>query len=416
MKKTALAMTLILAFLFLTLFCTVHFECVHAVTEVIGIIDSDTTWTKANSPYSLTGPILVKEGVTLTIQPGVSVNLSSYYIRVAGTLRAIGSSVEKITFHNGSSNTPDWSIEFTALSTSWNEQTGSGCIIENTVIDCIHTGISARGTNPKISKSVISAFYAIDVYECSSLISDNIINGAIGIHDGNATIIGNTIRGSIFGFSINGLTEISNNTVIGNGQYANSFGISCSNAHVYDNVIYGFDKAGIVLYGNATVERNLMMNNERGLQVSSGGNSLIRYNTMTNNSVGIETNNSPVTIIYNNIQNNLQNNIFLLGGVNIDVINNWWGTTDTETIAKSIHDFRADFNLANVTFVPFLNEPNPEAPIAVTPTPSLSPLPSATPDNASPQLGPLEITIAVIVVLVIIIIILAALLLRKNDS
>ena len=35
-----------------------------------GVISSDATWTQANSPYSLTGNVLVDTGVTLTIQAG----------------------------------------------------------------------------------------------------------------------------------------------------------------------------------------------------------------------------------------------------------------------------------------------------------------------------------------------------------
>src|SRR3989304_9439853 len=71
-----------------------HFDTVQASTEVIGIINSDATWTKANSPYTLTGPIRVNLGVTLTIEPGATVNLNNNYIQVNGTLHARGSSAE----------------------------------------------------------------------------------------------------------------------------------------------------------------------------------------------------------------------------------------------------------------------------------------------------------------------------------
>jgi len=43
---------------------------------VIVTISSDTTWTKANSPHTFTGPLLVKEGVTLTIDAGVLVDFN----------------------------------------------------------------------------------------------------------------------------------------------------------------------------------------------------------------------------------------------------------------------------------------------------------------------------------------------------
>ena len=59
-------------------------------TLVAGIIYTDTTWTKANSPYNLTGAIGIYQDVTLTIQPGVIVNLNGNYIQVNGTLAARG--------------------------------------------------------------------------------------------------------------------------------------------------------------------------------------------------------------------------------------------------------------------------------------------------------------------------------------
>lgn len=99
-------------------------DTVQAYTDVNGVINSDKTWTKANSPYSLTGPVAVNSGVTLTIEAGTAVNLNDYYIQVNGTLIAKGTSTNLINFNGGG-------ITFTSASKSWNEQTGSGCIIEN---------------------------------------------------------------------------------------------------------------------------------------------------------------------------------------------------------------------------------------------------------------------------------------------
>jgi hypothetical protein len=104
-------------------------------------------------------------------------------------------------------------------------------------------------------------------------------------------------------------------------------------------------------------------------------------------------NNSPsVTIANNNIQNNNQNSIYLKETSNdIEATNNCWGTTDTQAINQTIHDFKNDFNLGKVNFVPFLTEPNPEAtpdpnalPISTpTPVPSTSPTPTSSPAQTS---------------------------------
>ncbi|HTY75451.1 MAG TPA: hypothetical protein VMD05_07795, partial [Candidatus Nanoarchaeia archaeon] len=86
----------------LTLACSAEFAGAQTGTSVSGIISQDTTWTKANSPYSLTGPVAVNVGVNLRIEPGVTINLNGYYIQVNGTLTAKGSSTNLINFNGGS--------------------------------------------------------------------------------------------------------------------------------------------------------------------------------------------------------------------------------------------------------------------------------------------------------------------------
>ena len=54
MNRTALLLTLMLALLVLMMFGA-HFGTTQSGTNVIGIITSDTTWTQANNPYTLTG-------------------------------------------------------------------------------------------------------------------------------------------------------------------------------------------------------------------------------------------------------------------------------------------------------------------------------------------------------------------------
>ena len=71
-----------------------------AATNVSGTIASNTTWTAANSPYVMTGNVTVNAGVTLTIEPGVTVqgNASSRTLTINGTLSAAGNSTHPITF------------------------------------------------------------------------------------------------------------------------------------------------------------------------------------------------------------------------------------------------------------------------------------------------------------------------------
>jgi hypothetical protein len=78
------------------------------------IITSDTTWTKANIPYTLSAPVGIPIGVTLTIEAGITVNFGNY-IQVNGTLMARGTPSENIVFNKGE-------IRFTPQSISWDEK------------------------------------------------------------------------------------------------------------------------------------------------------------------------------------------------------------------------------------------------------------------------------------------------------
>jgi hypothetical protein len=55
---------------------------------------------------------------------------------------------------------------------------------------------------------------------------------------------------------------------------------------------------------------------------------------------------------------------------NVDATRNWWGTTDESLISQKIHG-------VTVSYTPFLNKPNPEAPPIPTSFPSPTPSPSA---------------------------------------
>jgi hypothetical protein len=95
------------------------------------------------------------------------------------------------------------------------------------------------------------------------------------------------------------------------------------------------------------------------------------------------------TITQNNIYSNGQN-IHLTEQYDIDAVNNWWGTADINAINQTIWDRKNDpVNLGTLNFVPYLSEPNPNAPsiissITIQPTPTLpviTPTPTSTPNS-----------------------------------
>ncbi|WP_218007880.1 Ig-like domain-containing protein [Neobacillus drentensis] len=69
-------------------------------TTVRGIINQNTIWTVASSPYSLSGDIQIANGVKLTVEPGVTIEGNNFRIRDFGEFEAVGNPDSKIIFNN----------------------------------------------------------------------------------------------------------------------------------------------------------------------------------------------------------------------------------------------------------------------------------------------------------------------------
>jgi hypothetical protein len=75
-----------------------------AQTNVSGGIYQNTTWTLSGSPYVVNSSIVVFPGKTLTIEPGVEIqinnqNNSNIYIETRGTINCIGTDAQPIKIH-----------------------------------------------------------------------------------------------------------------------------------------------------------------------------------------------------------------------------------------------------------------------------------------------------------------------------
>lgn len=100
-----------------------------AATEVSGIISGNTRWTKENSPYAVTSTIQIPAGVTLTIEPGVTITMASSgdMFLLNGTISARGTSDNKIVF-DGEGNSNFFSAKNSSADTFLDLEY---CVIEN---------------------------------------------------------------------------------------------------------------------------------------------------------------------------------------------------------------------------------------------------------------------------------------------
>ncbi len=357
------------AFSLAVLFLSLIFVCAPVqAADVGGVISQDTTWTMSGSPYTVTKNTLISAGVTLTVEPGTTININSgCYLQINGTLIAKGTAGSKITFNGGQIK-----LNF---ATSYNEQTGSGSIIEN----CIFTSNQEQ---------------QLSIKSCSPKIDNNVFNNQVSIGQCGGTVFGNTFNAPV---KVGGGSIILTHNLFKQGlQLVETPG---PNVQVLENTFTGYtDGAGISVGANdlngecsLKIERNLISNNKYGIYDNTINSPTIRYNTIVNNNVGItvlDGKGQNYQIKYNTISN--EQNLVLspwTGCPDIDVSSNYWGTTDTGQIDNSIHDYYDDFNLGKVNYQPILTQPDSNAPGSDLPTVTPTPIPATTPSATAQPSG-----------------------------
>jgi len=302
---------------------TISFIAVHswAETPVIGFISQDTTWTRANSPYVTLGSIIVKEGVTLTVEPGVTVQFDSgHSLTIEGMLIARGTGKQGIKFTPKGDQKPGaWGgivFEDSSIDAKFDELNYvSGSILQYCTVEFAETAVKANSASPFISHCMISnnAGRGISISKGDivvirdSTVADN-KGGGISVEESDViTLTGNIVTGNYVksaqggGIYVKGGTAtISNNTLTGNtvkgGDHDDFMGGDGYGGGIYiSGRIY---VSGIinVAGGTATISNNTLTRNTakggkgkkkegdgNGGGIYAGGTTTINNNAITEN-------------------------------------------------------------------------------------------------------------------------------------
>lgn len=291
-------------FTFYALTCYSIFSA--ADTAVSGIIAENQIWTQTGSPYRVVGDTTVGALVTVTIEPGVTVEFTGpYWLRIQGSLDAQGTESNRIVFSSDGQDSYWHHIEFL---NSLNDSTLSYVTINQAGVN--HgNGSQAYGAiylvdsypmlnNLEISGNLVTGIYAIDIADVLSITNSSIVNNTnnalAGIGAG-----GIYIQGTIGGSATIENSVISNNRgdTHGGGIYiANLDAVRINNNEIRNNAALGLlgNGGGIYLsslYG--TVSENIINNNT------------ILNNIADQNGGAIWLDESAVSVTGNDITNNV---------------------------------------------------------------------------------------------------------------
>ncbi len=336
---------LLLLVLHIFFFCDINSQ---DTTYVQGTIAHDSVWTKEGNPYIVTGNISVFPNVTFSILEGVVVKFDGNFKigSMGGKINFLGSVNDSIliTSNKEVPQVGDWSgIEY------GNEASGN---VEFTVIEYSDKAFNFLKGSAIISDSKIRYNnYGASILEREAspqFLRCRISNNDYGIFSDEAGWDNGRVIISQCNISFNNIGVFS----------ANSTYWNMTKCIIRDNLNYGVKSQG------GQTDSCLIYHNDIGLEVGWESATVSQYNTIVENRLGITVVDYPKrpTVKFNNIYDNYEYDAYYIGGADdggLDFTENYWGTTNADSISLNLYDYLDNPNLLGwFNYQPFLSDPS----------------------------------------------------------
>jgi Secretion system C-terminal sorting domain len=339
-----------------------------AQTTVSGSIYSNTTWTLANSPYIMTGSVVIFPGKTLTIEPGVQVRVQGnstntglqLYLEVRGTLNAVGTPTAPISFISDIPNETYY---------TWNginikgDQGGTVNMnyftLKNTMYG-INNNIASYDTLALKGCNFMYNNYAIFLNTNVKLDSSFFRYNGVGI--GVMMVFGSvTARNCVFDNNFANMTTIPNGMYLYNSSFTNGGNAILGATGIIDNCLFDNNDVALQESGGLTITNTIFTNNGTAIKGLTGStvqnctfnyndvgleiadNSMIENNFLNNNGIGLALAvNTPGQLV-SNVKNNqiCQNTLYNVENrtnVNLGLEQNCFCESDSTIIETKIYD------------------------------------------------------------------------------
>lgn len=299
-----------------------------------------------NSPYLMTDDVLVPEGKTLIIDPGVEIQVKGdFFIQVEGSINAIGTEDERIKIYGVEDGAGNWKgIKFIGdedSRISYADISGLTSGISGRRCDIDHALITANGWAIGSSKRV---YYGEDDSLVGS-VQYSVVKGNMAVKNGFV------VSCELYGPTIILYSTNADGNSIGGKLFSSSYCFIYNNDVSTTNVVSIQDIQKNVTYNGCNIQMGFDTDNSKTIRVSAL--SWMQFNNCTFSKIAARINNSNfincecVTIGSKRIERS-----------EINMTDNYWGDSNTaELEAKGdnvglsfIHDYYDDFNLSKVIY------------------------------------------------------------------